>query len=515
MAITRILLFAILLIIPVCYSQNISGEFSKYTVSNPYPVFNGWKYYFSHDEDVHTLKFSPKTCLHQWFDGKDASLKSAEEISGFMVKNVIYTKEETTEGNYLFYLNPNDDKKSFNTCVRKLDFSAENPILEETVIQKVNHPVPYGYAINLMAKPGEVGPGDISQYTVKGSDDKTKTLISYRIVPKARNTSKFKDTFDISVFDENWGILWSRRIEMPYVKNQMKVLENYVDSHGNAYILIKYFPNTVSKEDEYFIQLMRIDDEQYTVATIVPEDGQSKYNVNLGYTDRKDGSMMVSMFYSFGEKKRKLGLMTMEIGNSGDFDKQKIIEIPTELIEMAIGETTIKESDTYAVKFASSHTDKEGNVTIIGGFNSIDEHGYSWTYHSFFVLQVDKNGKLNWIKSLEMSSGDFEMNFGMNIGSSNKDKLYTFDENSLEIICSSYIPRKAGENYNSYITGYKIDLKNGNAEKTHFFKSDEVNGIPIYQFSFDRIKRVGDGVYVMEAYKKDKEDIMVRFEIPN
>jgi hypothetical protein len=113
-----------------------------------------------------------------------------------------------------------------------------------------------------------------------------------------------------------------------------------------------------------------------------------------------------------------------------------------------------------------------------------------------------------------MNYGDISMSNGVfNIFNTNNDKLYTFNENSLEIICSSHTSKDKGEDSFSYITAYKIDLKNGDATKTCYFRDDEVNGIPIYQFSFNRIKRVGDGVYVMEAYKKDKEDIMVRFEI--
>lgn len=281
---------------------------------------------------------------------------------------------------------------------------------------------------------------------------------------------------------------------MPYTENKMEVMEYQVDNMGNAYFLIKYFPNTVRKIDEYIMQIIRIDEEQYTVSSIQPEDGGTKKKASFGYTDNQNGTMLVSIFHTYGEEQRKLGLLLMEMGEDGNFDKQRLIEIPASILELAIQQERDEKDYNYALFYKSSYVDKSGNLTIVGQFMSINYPGY-WNMHSNIVLQINKNGELNWIKSLDMD----------------REGVFTFNENNLQILGLSNSQNDKVDR--SYLTSYNIDLLNGDVTKTTFFKPTEVNGTPIYQFSFDRIKCVDEGVYVMEVYKKKKEDLMIRLEI--
>jgi hypothetical protein len=61
-----------------------------------------------------------------------------------------------------------------------------------------------------------------------------------------------------------------------------------------------------------------------------------------------------------------------------------------------------------------------------------------------------------------------------------------------------------------FLTAYKVNDQTGAVEKISVLNTRNVNGTEIFQFSPSRILATGPNTLVFEAYKKKKEDVLVK-----
>lgn len=474
-----------------CYSQYSVNKDSKVKVSNAYPVFDGAKYYYSYDGDIHTLKFHAKNGnIHQVFNGEDLRLKSSEDLSKREALNGILGSVETKSGDYIFSYSRQGKKEMVSTYVSQVNFDNSNPIDNGTKLENIT-----------------CGEDVFNGNAPLVSDDKSKVLFNYTISPE---NYKEVEQVGLMVFNDEFESIWSAQFPFPYTRFNSDILDYFIDNNGNVYILMKYFYAEDEKEynRKYVIQLMRIDGESYSIETIQPEDGGTKYSVSFGYADKNNGTMDAIIFYANSGKgeevENEIGLMLMSMNDEGEFDEEKIIEIPDEFIRLDITEKKEK-SVRYRVEYKSSQTDKEGNLTIVGKvITSARNSGVSVNAlrNSFLVLQVDKNGDINWIKKMDMTDIPYKI----------EDNKCFYSKNALQIVCGSKTNDESSKDNSTYISVYTIDLSSGDVVKDKFFNYEKVNDLRIYQFSFNRIQKVDEGVFVMESYKKKKEDVMIKFK---
>ena len=72
-----------------------------------------------------------------------------------------------------------------------------------------------------------------------------------------------------------------------------------------------------------------------------------------------------------------------------------------------------------------------------------------------------------------------------------------------------YLDGRAG-----YLAVYRIDKITGNAIKLPLFDFGNVNGMKLHQVGPFRIVATGKDEFVMEAYTGEKEDLLVKFRLP-
>jgi hypothetical protein len=61
-----------------------------------------------------------------------------------------------------------------------------------------------------------------------------------------------------------------------------------------------------------------------------------------------------------------------------------------------------------------------------------------------------------------------------------------------------------------FLTAYKLNDATGKMNSFSIFNTRSVNGIEIYQFTTSRILSLPNNQFVVEAYKKKKEDILIK-----
>ncbi|MBK9765013.1 MAG: hypothetical protein IPO87_17125 [Flavobacteriales bacterium] len=59
----------------------------------------------------------------------------------------------------------------------------------------------------------------------------------------------------------------------------------------------------------------------------------------------------------------------------------------------------------------------------------------------------------------------------------------------------------------------RINERSGVVTREVVVNTEEVKGIKLFQLAQDRVVRTSDSELLMEAYKKDKEDILLRIQV--
>ncbi len=82
-----------------------------------------------------------------------------------------------------------------------------------------------------------------NKYNFHFSNDSSRILVTYRLVPDEEDDKKNQDKIGFHVFDKNLNKIWGKEIRMPHTEYLMDNLEYAVDNNGNAYMLAKIYEN--------------------------------------------------------------------------------------------------------------------------------------------------------------------------------------------------------------------------------------------------------------------------------
>jgi predicted aspartyl protease len=76
------------------------------------------------------------------------------------------------------------------------------------------------------------------------------------------------------------------------------------------------------------------------------------------------------------------------------------------------------------------------------------------------------------------------------------------------------IPALHSDGYGGYLTSFKINDETGAISKGSILDTREVTDkMEVYQFSNNRIVKTAEDQFVLEVYKKSKEDVLIKVDI--
>lgn len=170
--------------------------------------------------------------------------------------------------------------------------------------------------------------------------------------------------------------------------------------------------------------------------------------------------------------------------------------------------------------------EKDGSMLLIGEQYFIKEHTrynngrtttyYTYHYNDMLVTKIKPDGKLAWMKKLPKrqvgARGQGGMSYSYIPGKDYHYILFLDNEKNRELPLSEF-PARHADGAGGFLTAYRIDNTTGEVKKDYVLDTRNVQGIELSQFLTSRILSVSSNEFVLESYKKKKEDILIKVKL--
>ncbi len=502
-------------------------------LGKPYRVVDApSKLYYLIDNSVITIKLQPDAIVVSKLNATslahELTVENDRLPKGFSFENLIELKNTI----YLFYSVWDRKNEVEQLFYQTIDAKTCKLSGVEKLVLKVNSRLtgsPLGY-ISFFA----VGVQD--KFDFYNSYDKSKLLITYRIKPEIKSDAKNYDIIGLNVFDDELKPLSLNEVKMPHTEKLMNNIDYAVDTEGNAYILTLVFsdrPVIKNEKVKYFIELLKIVPNSKKIVTI-PVLLKGKFISKLWLYEFDKNQMVCAGFYCDKENSSNVnGVMLFNINKDNSISKMINHEIPLEILNQFASKRKQNknakkdkddkaEFEDLALKKVVAQAD--GSIVMVGEQQySITTTSYSqsggssttttYYYNDMLACKINTDGSLAWMRKLpkrqwgKLAPGELSFNYMQ--GNQEHFFMYIDDEENLKLQIDEF-PTPHRDGREGMLTAYQVDDKTGSVKKIGVLNTKDVQGVALYQISMDRILPTGDKEFVFEAYKKGKQDILIK-----
>ncbi|MDQ3049405.1 MAG: hypothetical protein M3Q95_00820 [Bacteroidota bacterium] len=541
-----ILIVLVLMSLPVISQVVKTGKEFKYKLSSPYKVIDATtKEYFHEGNTIISVKFTDKDFYIQKFDTKTMREVSMREVTdlpdGWSFEGFLQLKDRV-----LFFYSLWDKKnKTEQLFSRGIEFEKgtfeATPTLVLSSKEKLTGQIlQKGYSYSTVDK-----------FDFDTSFDTTKLCIRYRKKPETKNDSKSYDEIGFNVFSIDGNKLtklWSKEVKMPYTEQKMDTLGFTVDAEGNSYLLAKVHVGEGKGDKDkdgnyiYTMEIIKVDAKTLE-HSIIKVDLAARYVTDVKLTETKDNGITVMGYYCKEISKKAPGvegLFMSKLSKSGQLENIKSYDIPLEVINQNISKkkaakntkSESKDEEEGAAQlerllFSDFIKSADGSITIVGQQFQIKSHTttsssggtrttYTYHYNDMLITKINADGTLAWMRRLPKNQYGTRNPGGLsykNINSQNH-QYYLFLDNLKNLnLPIDQVPARHIDGAGGILTAYKIDEQTGEVSKVSIFDMKNVNGTELFQFATSRILKVSPTDFMVETYKKNKEDVMVKISL--
>lgn len=511
---------------------------TKITVGKPYEVIDSpSKYYFSENGEILTLKVDKKTVLLQKLDARTLAFKTLRTYEDFPKDYVIEKVTEFKNRYYLFYSTYEDEKEMLFS--REIDFAKGEFIGKGRNVVTVNEKITGALSVS-----GFYRYSVQDKYDFYFSYDSTSMVVQYRVKPDKRNDSKSYDVIGMHVFDKDLKEKWNRKVQMPYTEKKMDNLDYSVDAAGNVYIVTRVFDDNTTDlkkrgddEANYHIEILKVAAGSGTVAS-TPVQVKDKFVQKLWlYEAAAKGTMVCAGFYNQGKNHANAdGIIMFRLGQDSRPTNIVTVEIPLDILNQnARGKERRKnerKEDDDEAEFSNlvlEHVvvQSDASIVLVGERRYLKTHtsytnGRSSTYTTYhaediLVTKVDASGKLAWMNKIpkrqQSGTGFYGISYKYFLAGNAHLFLFLDNEKNMTLAKDKALaPAIHVDGQGGFLTAYGIDDKSGAVVQETILDTRNVNGVEVYQFSPTRLVSPLANTLVFEAYKKKKEDVLVKIE---
>ena len=529
------------------YSQKTATTF-PYTVGDPHLVFDFDNcFYFSKNKEILAVKFIRNHAIIQKFSTDKPSLITAKKYDGvfpsnFKIENILELGDK-----YYFFYSSRDNKEdkmqlfSIDIDFEKGEFNGQPKLLLNVDGKVSGVKKSYGF-FNL-------GTSIEDNFKFIQSSDKKQLLITYRKIPEIKNDKNSFDKIGLNLYGNNLNVIFQKEIIMPYSERRMDNLDYQIDNIGNMYMLVKVFHDESNKdkiskdnlEPNYHIELFTIKSGGDKIETTKFKIENKFINKLKLYYTRK-GYLVCGGFYSNGKDLKRAKLLAQTTSNNEDCDGIIVFkinsagviydtyshEIPLEVINAyEVPKTKEKnklkeiKEDNAKMKYLEFRDidvlddesivvigEQNYNVTSGGGMNTMASN----VFGNILICKIDSKGDSSWMHKIpKIQGGNIELGNMSYRYFSNLENLYlVFLDNAKNL----NLPiDKEPFGFTRDLTGVKISKKDGVLSREFILNTGEINNFSLYKFSMNRFLQISDDSFIFEAYKKDKEDIMIKVHL--
>jgi len=517
----------------------LSKDYS-YSISKPYKVFDGGKSYFSTDDEVLTFKKDKKKILIQKFDANSLKelVRTEYKISDLFPKNwQLEGTQHIGENVFIYYSSWNGGKvKKERLFVKKISFT-NGKFVEgfDKQIVSVN-----GKVTGLQVRTsGGFGLKVVNKFEIIKIDNASNFLVKYRKKPEVKNDKKSFDIIGLKVFDTELNEIWGSEFKMPYTERQMDLLDYATDEEGNIYTLVKKFHDNSNKdkkrdESNYQLELFKYEKESKNLVVRKVNIGD-KFISNIGLYVNNKKEIYFAGYYNDGESSSNVdGIAVFKMDDIDNVPAKNFYEIPVEILNQYVKEKTKRKNNRKNKKDKAEFNSltlrklffhEDGGISILGEQYYVKAHTsysskggtrtrYTYHYNDMLISKIDPAGKLDWMRKIPKRqkglSGKGGMSFTHFFTNNNHYLVYLDNIKNINLPLDkapAYHTNKMG----GYLTACKINYSTGDVTKGAIFDSRKLKGgLAAFQFKTNRIQQTKENEFVVEVYKKKKEDILIK-----
>lgn len=519
----------------VASSQMLKSKDFDFELGKPYTVIDApSKNYFAVPDGLVAVKVDGNKYFLQKMSGETLSQVCMKEVRDLPKGHALETFVEMEGRIFLFYSMWDKPAQTEELWYREVDTKNCGFVGESTNVLKVK-----GKITGYLSRRSMFSYSTEGKWTFIPSLDGQRLLVKYRKKPEERDDSKNKDVIGMVVFDKTMKEEWRSELTMPYTEEMMDNLDEAVDGEGNGYLLALVREKTkkeVKRGEEIpsHLEVLRFG-AGATDFDAMPVDLPDMFLNGLRLFEGANGTMLCSGFYTKGRKAMGAeGVFTFAIGRTGAVQHVDTIDIPMDVINQNLSERAQRkneerEQDDKSVGIPNLRMERvlvkdNGGMVLIGEQFYMQQHTsrmgnstytyYTYHYENLLVTSISPSGQLEWMKKFpkrqvtKNASGG-----GCGISTfETADNLYILYMDNVKNmnLADNKMAETHSDGQGGFLTAYKVDWATGEPMKTSILDTRDAKGTELFQIGIDRIVPINDTEFFMEAYKKGKEDVLVR-----
>jgi len=538
------------------YSQMTTSEDYSYEVSKPYEVIDGNKQYFVHQDKMISIKLEKKSFNIQQFDINSLNELIRTEYDSREILPDNYHPEGTKQlkDKIYFFYSSWSGRKTQHERLYYLTIDVNTAKITGDPVQIVDIEGKLaGSFLTMVSVMGiPISNRTVDKFDILTSQDSSKILVQYRKKPEVKRDTKSHDIIGVSVFNSDMTPIWDKEFKMPYTERRMDLLDFAIDNEGDGYMLAKVFKDDSNedkkkKRDEtanYHIELFRLQQGQSDIAKTKIELNNIFIN-GITLFESATNQLFCAGYYNKGllkgnfisKKQNKSsadGIVIIKLSKEGDILKTYTQEIPLEVINMYISDRAKeknkkKEEDDddgaelQNMRLRDLIIHDDGGLTMVGEQYFIKEHHttkstyYTYHYYNILITKINADGSLAWMNKIPKKQigrkGQGGMSYTYLSTPGNHYLLFLDNVKNMELAKNEF-PSKHSDGKGGYFTSYKINDTSGEVTRGSVFDTRNLTeDFNAHQFSTNRVKKISDSEFIIEVYKKKKEDVLVKISV--
>lgn len=510
------------------FSEQYNVEAGK-----PYTVVDGIKHYLSSDNGILCMKVRGKSWTLQTLSSETLTQKTRKEYTDMPDNADLELFDKFGDRVFVLYSDWNKEGEREQLFKREIDPATGTFLGKGEKILSVN-----GKVTGSLMMSGFYRFKVTDKFEMIFSEDEKHMLVQYRKV-QDRKDKDGPNELGMAIFDQDLNQVWAGDVRMPYDQDIMRVMDYTLDNSGTISMVASIYGGSEEKakkreEEDYRYELIRggTNGATWDITPLDFASGQKLRSMTL--YQESNGDLRAGGFYNkTGKGSAADGVYTCSFDASNKISNAVFHEIPTELINMYVGKRELKKNakeeekgediSFSSMSLSSIFHDDDGSLLLIGEKRYVtvqcvtDSRGNTRCYDVYhaddlLVSRISSTGQLEWMKRIPKRLAQNNVPLGKTytyMYAYNAHHIFRFDASRNVEIAQDEVPEYKGD---PIIIVDRINDDTGLVEREAILNTEEVKGIRLYQLGQDRMVRTGDSEILMEAYKKEKEDILVRIQ---